>query len=155
MVMRTWFFIFDGRRRRKRVEPLSHPRSLRFTSTASEITFLWAAPASWGRDGGNSAARRFQYQAYDDSAAQWGATATVSASTLSRQYTTIRAQGHPQGRPVADGDEIRFRVRARNAKAEVSAWEEITGEARSSVPTDVLTWRGLPLFWRKDELEWR
>ena len=155
MVMRSFFFLFDGRRRGRRVEPLSHPRSLRFTSTASEITFLWAAPASWGRDGGNSAARRYQYQAYDDSAATWGRTATVVATTLSHRYTTIRASGHPQGRPIADGDEIRFRVRARNAKAEVSTWEEITGEARSSVPSDRVTWRGLPLFWRKEELTWR
>ena len=153
--MVDFFFFFDSRRRRRRTAPLGPPRDLRFTSTASSITFLWSAPYSWGPDGGDASRRHFEYEVYDDSAARWGATAQLASTTFRHRTTRIRASGHPQGRPIADGDEVRFRVRTRNAKDETSGWVEIRGEARGSVPDNVLTWRGNPLFWRQHELTWR
>ena len=150
-----WFFFWDDSIELQIPGPLEAPRDLRWQSTASSITFLWHEPGSWGNDGGSSANRKYQYQVYDGSAAVWGRTITLPESTQSRVITTVRASGHPQGRPIAPGDDVRFRVRTRNAIAEVSAWEEITGSARAGIPDDVLTWRGLPVFWRKDELSWR
>ena len=139
---------------RRNQDSLSDPRELRWTSTASRITFFWEAPYSWGPDGGHSANRMYEYQEYDDSIADWGSMHTLASTVTQLRVTTITASGHPQGRPIADGDELRFRIRAKNAINERSGWQEIRGEARASVPDDVVTWRGLPMFFRKEELEW-